>query len=186
MISTSEFRRGCKIELDGQPYIMTEFQHVKPGKGGAFVRTKLKNMITGAVLERTFRSSEKVARPDLEEKKMQYLYETDGQFYFMDTTTYDQMFFSEEDIGGDRDLLKENMECNVLFYRGNPVGVDIPMFIELAVAETEPGVRGDTASGGNKPARMETGAVIQVPLFITEGDIIKIDTRTRDYLERVR
>ena len=186
MIATNQFRRGCKIELDGQPYLMTEFQHVKPGKGGAFVRTKLKNMITGAVLEKTFRAGEKVAVPDLEEKKMQYLYETDGQFYFMDSVTYEQMFFSEEDLGGSRDLLKENMVCSVLFYRGNPVGVDIPMFIELAVAETEPGVRGDTASGGSKPARMETGAVIQVPLFVTEGDIIKIDTRTRDYLERVR
>jgi len=186
MIATNEFRRGCKIELDGQPYLMTEFQHVKPGKGGAFVRTKLKNMITGAVLEKTFRAGEKVATPDLEEKKMQFLYETDGQFYFMDSVTYEQMFFSEEDLGGNRDLLKENMVCNVLFYRGEPVGVDIPMFIELAVAETEPGVRGDTASGGSKPARVETGAIIQVPLFISEGDIIKIDTRTRDYLERVR
>lgn len=184
MLSTTDFRKGLKIELDGVPYVMVDFQHVKPGKGGAFVRTKLRNLISGGVVERTFRAGEKFDKPDLEEKKMQYLYAESTQFYFMDTETYEQTFLTQEQLGESKNYLQENITINVLFYQGKPIGVDLPTFVVLAVVKTDPGVRGDTASGGSKPATMETGAVIQVPLFINEGDKLKIDTRTGAYIER--
>lgn len=185
MLSTTDFRKGLKIEVDGVPYAMVDFQHVKPGKGGAFVRTKLRNLISGGVIERTFRAGEKFDKPDLEEKKMQYLYAEGAQFYFMDTETYEQTFLTEEQLGESKNYLQEHITINVLFYQGKPIGVDLPTFVVLTVAKTDPGLRGDTASGGSKPATMETGAVIQVPLFINEGDKLKIDTRTGDYIERV-
>ena len=186
MYSTPDFRKGLKIELNGEPYVMVDFLHVKPGKGGAFVRTTLKSMITGNVIDRTFRSGEKVDKPNLEEKQMQYLYEADDQFHFMDTETYEQSFLTKEQLGDARNYLQENVTVAVLFHDGKPIGVDVPMFVELTVASTEPGVKGDTAGGATKPATLETGMTIQVPLFVNEGDAVKIDTRTGKYMERVR
>jgi elongation factor P len=185
MYSTTDFRRGLKIEVDGTPYVIVEFQHVKPGKGGAFVRTKLRNLITGGVIDKTFRAGEKVEKPDLEEKNMQYLYSEGNQYYFMDTETYEQTFLTQEQLGESKNFLQENINVSILYYQGNPIGVELPIFVELEVKKTEPGVRGDTATGGSKPATLETGAVIQVPLFINEGDKVKIDTRTGEYIERV-
>ena len=165
--------------------MIVEFQHVKPGKGGAFVRTKLKNLVTGRVVDKNFRAGEKVGKPDLEEKSMQYLYAEGRQYYFMDNQTYEQTFLTEDQLGDSKNFLQENITISVLLYQGEPIGVDLPIFVELEITKTEPGVRGDTASGGTKPATVETGAVIQVPLFLNEGDKIKIDTRTGAYIERV-
>lgn len=186
MISTAEFRKGLRIELDGEPYTILEFQHVKPGKGGAFVRTKLKNLITGYVQDRTFRSGEKVEEPGLEEKRMQYLYREGELYHFMDLESYEQITLDKEQLGDSANFLAENISVDALFHRGKAIGIELPIFVELEVAETEPGVRGDTASGGNKPARTATGAVVSVPLFVNVGDIIKIDTRTGTYIERVK
>lgn len=184
MYSTSEFRRGLKIEIDGKPLIIVETQHVKPGKGGAFVRTKLKNLETGRVVEQTFRSGAKVGKPDLEEKYMQYLYKDGDQYVFMDNTTYDQMFIASEYLSDAIPFMHANIELTVLFFEGRPIGVDLPVSVVLEVAETEPGVKGDTATGANKAATLETGHVVQVPLFINEGDKLKIDTRNGNYMER--
>lgn len=186
MYSTPDFRKGLKIEINGEPFIIVDFLHVKPGKGGAFVRTTLKSLLGGNVIDRTFRSGEKVDKPDLEEKTMQYLYESDGQFFFMDSETYDQSFLTEDQLGDSKYYLQENVEIAVLFHNGKPIGVDVPMFVELRVASTEPGVKGDTAGGATKPATLETGMSVQVPLFINEGDVLKIDTRTGKYIERIR
>lgn len=184
MYSTSQFRNGLKIELEGEPYIIVDFQHVKPGKGGAFVRTRLKSLRTGLVQERTFRSGEKVERPDLDEREMQYLYEADGQWHFMDTKTFEQIFLTADQLGDEKNYLQENLVITVPFYKGQPIGVQVPNFVELTVTETDPGLRGDTASGATKPAKLETGYVVQVPLFINEGDRVRIDTRTGVYIER--
>jgi elongation factor P len=175
-----------KIEIDGEPYIIVEFQHVKPGKGGAFVRTKMKSLKSGNVIDRTFRSGEKVDIPELEEKTMQYLYAADKDRVFMDTTSYEQVSMSEQQLGDSINYLKENMEIKVLYFKGQPINVDVPMFVELAIARTDPGVRGDTASGGAKPATLETGAVVKVPFYLNEGDIVKVDTRTGTFIERVK
>lgn len=183
--STAEFRKGLKIEMDGDPMVIVEFQHVKPGKGGAFVRTRLKSLISGKVLEKTFRSGEKVDVPDLEDKNMVYLYSDDSGYHFMDNETYEQMVMTKDHIGSALGYLKENVAIDVLFHNKKPIGVEIPSFMDLTVAETVPGVRGNTVSGATKPAKLETGATVQVPLFINEGDIIKVDTRTGDYIERV-
>jgi elongation factor P len=183
-VSTAEFKKGLKIELDGAPYAIVDFQHVKPGKGGAFVRTKLKHLRLGTVIDNTFRAGEKVELVNFDERRMQYLYR-DDRYHFMDTETYDQIALSAEQVGDARDFLKENTEVEILFIDGSPATVELPNFIELQIAETEPGVRGDTASGGSKPARLETGAVIQVPLFLNVGDVVKVDTRSGDYLGRV-
>ncbi|HNR52709.1 MAG: Elongation factor P [Deltaproteobacteria bacterium ADurb.BinA179] len=183
--STAQFRKGLKIELDGEPFTIVDFQHVKPGKGGAFVRTRMKSLITGNVLEKTFRSGEKVDVPNLEERKMSFLYQDDSGYWFMDTQTFEQMNLSEDHIEDAIGFLKENVEVGILFHNGAPIGIDLPMFLELAVAETDPGIRGNTASGGSKPAKLETGVTVQVPLFISEGDVIKVDTRTKAYIERV-
>jgi elongation factor P len=186
MYSTAEFRKGLRIELEGKPYLMVDFQHVKPGKGGAFVRTKLKNMINGRVVDQTFRSGEKVGRPDLEEKEMQYLYRDGEHFVFMDNATYDQVFLSKEQVGEQSQFLQESITIKVLYYNKEPLGLELPTFVELAVTAAEPGFKGDTASGGSKPATLETGAVIQVPLFVSEGDKIRVDTRSGTYIERVK
>jgi len=186
MYSTADFRKGLKIEIDGAPYTIVDFQHVKPGKGGAFVRTKIKNLVTGRVLDQTFRSGEKVERPDLAEKDMQYLYQEEDRYCFMDNESYEQIFLSAEQLGEGQAFLQDNLNLKVLFFKGDPIAVELPTFVELEVSQTEPGVRGDTASGGSKPATLETGAVIQVPLFINEGDRIKVDTRTGSYVERVK
>lgn len=183
--STAEFRKGLKIELEGDPLVIVDFQHVKPGKGGAFVRTRMKSLITGRVLEKTFRSGEKVDVPDLEEKNMVYLYNDDSGYHFMDNETYEQQTLNEDHIGAALGYLKENVAVDVLFHNKKPIGVEIPSFLEIRIAETVPGVRGNTVSGATKPAKLETGATVQVPLFINEGDVIKVDTRTGDYIERV-
>jgi len=175
-----------KIELEGEPFLIAEFQHVKPGKGGAFVRTKLKSLITGNVIDRTFRSGDKVKRPDFEEKEMQYLYRDENGFTFMDLVSYDQVLVSTEDLGDIQGFLQEQVSVTVQLYNGKPIGVELPIFVELKVVRSEPGVKGDTASGATKPAELETGAVIQVPLFVEEGDVVKIDTRDGVYMERVR
>lgn len=186
MYSTGDFKKGLKIEIDETPYVIVDFLHVKPGKGGAFVRTKLKSLLTGRVLDQTFRSGEKVKRPDLMEREMQFLYRADNDFHMMDNETYEQIVITAEQMGDASLFLTENLNVKVLFFNQQPVGVELPTFVELAVAETEPGVRGDTASGGNKPATLETGAVVQVPLFINEGDRVRVDTRTCEYIERVK
>src|SRR5574341_1769679 len=184
MYSTSDFRNGLKIEFEGQPYWIVYFQHVKPGKGGAFVRTKLKNMKTGAVIEHTFRSGDKVEKPDLDQRDMQFMYRMESQCYFMDTSSYEQIYLDEEHVGDAGRYLIENLPVKILFYRGEPIGIDLPTFIDLTIVDTEPGVRGDTVSGGSKSAKLESGAVVQVPLFLNVGDRIKVDTRTGTYIER--
>ena len=186
MISTTDFRGGVRLMVDGEPFYIVEFQHVKPGKGGAFVRTKLKSYISGNVLDRTFRSGERFEEPNLEEREMQFLYATGNDYTFMDTDTYEQLTFEKKQLGENADLLKENMTVNILIYEHRPIDVELPIFIELKVVDAEPGVRGDTASGGTKPAIVETGATIKVPLYLEVGTVIKIDTRTRAYVERVR
>ena len=182
--STAEFKKGMKIELDGEPYSIVDFQHVKPGKGGAFVRTKLKHMRVGKVIDHTYRAGEKVELVDFEEKGMQFLYR-DDRYHFMDLESYEQISLSEDEVGDAREFLKENTEVEVLFINGSPVTVELPNFMELAIVKTEPGVRGDTATGGTKPAELESGAVVQVPLFLNIGDVVKVDTRTSEYLSRV-
>ncbi len=185
MIATSEFRKGLKIELEGEPFVIVDFQHVKPGKGNAFVRTKLRSLVTGNVLDRTFRSGEKVDSPDLEERGMQFMYVQGNDYAFMDSKTYEQITLDRDHLGDGADYLQENCSVRVLYHNGRPIGVDVPTFVELEVARTEPGVKGDTATGATKAATLETGKVVQVPLFINEGDVLKIDTRTGEYVERV-
>jgi elongation factor P len=184
-VDTSQFRNGLKIEIDGEPYTMTYFQHVKPGKGGAFVRTKIKNLRTGRVLDKTFRSGEKVDEAEVEDKRMQFLYMDGEQLVFMDTETYDQIPFSAEQVGDARKYMLENIEVDVIFWKGKPINIELPSFIEAVVSQTDPGIKGDTASGATKPATIETGATIQVPLFIKEGEVIRVDTRSGEYVERV-
>ncbi len=186
MASTVDFRNGMVLDIDGQLWSIAYFQHVKPGKGGAFVRTKLKNVLTGAVVDKTYRSGEKVTEVRLERRTVSYSY-SDGEFYhFMDQQTYEMIPISGDLLGEDQlKYLKENMECEGLVHDGNVIAVELPQFVELAVAETDPGLRGDTAQGGTKPARLETGAVIQVPLFVDEGDVLKVDRREDKYLTRV-
>lgn len=186
MIDTSDFRNGLSIIQGNDIFTIVEFQHVKPGKGGAFVRTRLKNVRTGAVIDKTFRAGERMEQAILERKPMQFLYKQDDQYYLMNTETYDQIAVSEDLIGPPVKYLKDGMEVTVVEHNGNIIAVEVPFFVELVVAETEPGVRGDTASGGSKPATLETGAVIQVPFFVDVGDKVKVDTRTDEYLERVK
>lgn len=185
VIDTSEFRNGLKIEIDDHPYEIVEFQHVKPGKGSAFVRTKYRSLISGNVLEKNFRSGDKFERPDIEEKSMQFLYKEGTDYHFMDQKTFEQTFLPEDALGSAKDFLKENIEAQILFYRGKAIGVTVPNTMELKIVKCDPGVRGDTVSGALKPAELETGFVVQVPLFINEGDVIKVDTRTGQYLTRV-
>ncbi|MFH1091846.1 MAG: elongation factor P [Pseudomonadota bacterium] len=186
MYSTSDFRKGLKIEFKNEPYVIVDFLHVKPGKGGAFIRTKLKNMITGRVLEETFRSGEKVGRPNLEEKQMQYLYLDPQGYCFMDNETYEQIFLTAAQVGDSKNFLKENIDLKVLFFNGRPIGLDLPTTVNLTVVKSDPGIKGDTATGATKPATLETGYVVQVPLFINEGDVLKIDTRSGAYIERAK
>lgn len=186
MISTSEFRTGTRLELDGTPYFIVDFQHVKPGKGGAFVRTKLKNYRTGQVLERTFRSGERFDEPNLDDRQMQYLYAAGDTLIFMDQETYEQHTYEKAQLGPNTDLIKEDTVVTILLYKGEPIAMELPTFMELKVVEADPGIRGDTATGGSKPAVLETGAVIKVPLYLEAGEVIRIDTRNREYVERVR
>jgi elongation factor P len=185
MYETSDLRKNLKIQIDGEPYVVLEAQFVKPGKGGAFTRTKLRNMLTGNVIDRTFRSGEKLEPADLMEQKLQFLY-ADDMYHFMNTETYEQSEISEQLLGDDRLFLTESIEVSVLFFNAKPIGITLPIFIEVEVTETEPGIKGDTATGATKPAIVSSGAKVQVPLFINEGDWIKVDTRTREYIERVK
>ena len=184
MISTNELKNGFVIELDGQLNTVVEFQHVKPGKGGAFVRTKLKNLATGAVVDRTFRAGEKLTRVTTQTKNMQYLYEDGADLVLMDNETYEQFNFPAAGVES-RDLLGPNAEVQVLFVRDAPFRVELPIAVELAVVRTDPGAKGDTVSNVTKPAELETGATVNVPLFVNEGDRLRIDTRTRQYVSRV-
>jgi elongation factor P len=186
VISTTDFRGGVRLMVDGEPFYIVEFQHVKPGKGGAFVRTKLKSYKTGNVLDRTFRSGERLEEPDLEERDMQFLYASGDTYTFMDTESFEQFTYEKKQLGENADLLKENTVSKILVYEHQPLAVELPIFIELKVVDGEPGVRGDTASGGTRPVIVETGASIKVPLYLEIGEVIKIDTRTRAYVERVR
>ena len=185
MISAGEFRNGITFEQDGNVYQVVEFQHVKPGKGAAFVRTKLKNVITGGVVEKTYRPTEKVEKAHIDRKTMQYLYNDSGLYYFMDLESYKQLPLSEEQVGDALKFVKENMEVLLLFYKGTVFGIEPPNFVELEITDTEPGFKGDTATGATKPATLETGAVVNVPLFVGPGETIRIDTRTGEYMERV-
>ncbi len=185
MHETNDFRKGLKILLDNDPYIVLDFQHVKPGKGNQFTRCKLRNMITGSNLERTFKSGEKFGVPDVDAREVAFLYKDDTGNHFMDQTSYDQFTLSDEEVGEASNFLIENLKVSILFFNNKAIGIDVPNQVELAVAKTDPGLKGNTVSGGNKPATMETGLVVQVPLHINEGETLKIDTRTNEYLERV-
>lgn len=187
MASTADFRNGMVMRFNGELYSIVEFQHVKPGKGGAFVRTKLKNVITGRVIDNTFRSGEKVEEVRLEARQMQYLYREGDQYVFMDNETYEQYNLDNSLVSDEiAQYLKEGETYKVMFSEGIPLLVEVPFFLELEIVETEPGIKGDTVSSTTKPATLETGAVVQVPLFVEQGDIIKIDTRSNEYLERVK
>lgn len=185
MISTNEFKTGITIEIDGVLWNIVDFLHVKPGKGSAFVKTKLKNVETGSVLEKTFRAGEKFPRAILDRREMQYLYMSgDNEYTFMDNESYDQITLSKEQIGDGIKYLKENMVLNVLKHGDKVIGVDLPNVVELEVVDTPPGEKGNTAQGGTKPATLETGAIVQVPFFVNNGDVLRVDTRTNTYLER--
>ena len=186
MLESGDLKKGRKIEIDGEPYLIVQFEFTKPGKGQALYKCKLKNMVTGVQFDRTFRSSEKFKEPDLTEQEMEYLYSDGDRYCFMNTSTYDQEFLTEDQVSDTIDFLKENTVCNVLLFEGTPIGISLPNFINLKVVKTDPWVKGDTASGDSKPATLETGYVIQVPPFIEEGELLKIDTRTGAYVERVK
>ena len=184
MITAGDFRNGVTFEMDGQVVSFIEFQHVKPGKGAAFVRTKIRNVISGAVVEKTFNPTEKFPTAFIERKDMEYLYEDGELYYFMDNETYEQTPINKDVLGDNFKFVKENMICKVLSYKGNVFGVEPPTFVKLQITQTEPGVKGDTATNVTKPATLETGAEIKVPIFINEGDTIQIDTRTGEYMSR--
>jgi elongation factor P len=186
MYDTSDIRKGLKVLMDGNPYTVVEFQFVKPGKGAAFTRTKFKNMLTGGVIEKNIRSGEKLEPANVEERDMQFLYKEGDDFVFMDQSTYEQVTVTAEVIGEDADLMKDNIDVTVLFFNERAVGASLPTFVVLRVTQTEPGARGDTSGSVTKAATVETGAEIQVPLFINEGDLLKVDTRSRSYVERVK
>lgn len=186
MYDTSDIRKGLKVLMDSQPFTVVEFQFVKPGKGSAFTRTKFKNLLTGAVIEKNIRSGEKLEPANVEEREMQYLYQDGEDFVFMDSGSYEQVSVLGTIIGDDADLLKDNLGCMVLFFNERPVGISLPNFVILEVTRTEPGVRGDSSGNVTKPATVESGAEVQVPLFINEGDMLKVDTRNKAYVERVK
>ena len=185
MISAGDFKNGLTVEIEGNIYQILEFQHVKPGKGAAFVRTKLKNIINGGAVEKTFRPNEKFEQARIDRKDMQYLYQDGDLFNFMDVETYDQIALNAEFVGDSLKFVKENEVVKICSHNGNVFSVEPPLFVELAITETEPGFKGDTAQGATKPATVETGAVVMVPLFVEQGDVLKIDTRTGEYLSRV-
>lgn len=185
MYETGDFKKGLRILVDGQPYSVIDFQHVKPGKGNQFSRTKLRNLLTGQQLERTFKSGERFGIPDVMNREMNYLYKDDNGYTFMDKENYEQITMSESGIGDSKNFLIENLEVVVLFYNEKPVSVDVPKAVNLKVVQTDPGMRGDTVTGATKPATMETGLVVKVPLHINEGDVLRVDTTTGDYVSRV-
>lgn len=185
MISAGDFRKGLTVEMDNSVYSIVDFQHVKPGKGSPFVRTRMKNIITGGIIEKTFSPTEKLPRAHVETKEMQYLYNDGELYYFMDTETYEQIPLNHSQVEDAIMYIKENSNVTIKFFKGEAFSVEPPNFVELVVTETEPGFKGDTATGGSKPATLETGAVIQVPLFVNIGDTIRVDTRTGEYMERI-
>jgi len=185
MYDTKQFRKGLKIELEGVPYNIVDYQLVSPGKGGSFVRTKLKNMLNGSVLEKTFKTGDKVDKPDLEQHEFQYLFKEGEHFVFMNQSTYDQVPLDDAIVGTSKDFLQENLAVQILFYNGSPVGLELPTFVELKITSTEPGFKGDTATNAQKAAVVETGATVMVPLHLKEGEIIKIDTRDSKYVEKI-
>lgn len=185
MYLASDLRKGLKMDIDGEPHVIVEFEFKKPGKGQSLYKCKLRNMITGAQFERTYRSGDKFHKADLEELEMEYLYADQDQFCFMDTSTYEQHFMTKDQVGETKDLLKDNIKCSILMHNGHPIGLTLPNFVVLRVVESEPWAKGDTATGDTKPAILETGFEVQVPPFVDEGQLVKIDTRTRTYVERV-
>lgn len=186
MYDTSDIRKGLKIEIDGDPYVVVDFQFVKPGKGQAFTRTRIKNLITGAVLDKTYKSGEKFQPANIEERQMQYLYKEGENYCFMDQTTFEQVFVDGAVVDDLAQFMPDNLEVSVMFFSDRPVGVTLPTFVELEVTQTDPGLKGDTATGATKPAVLSTGATINVPLFIEQGEVLKIDTRSGEYVERVK
>ena len=186
MLESGDLRKGVKLEIDGEPYIIVQFEFVKPGKGQALYKCKLKNMITGAQFDRTYRSGEKFTPADLEETEMEYLYYDGDRYCFMNTSNYEQEMLGEDQIGEAKTLLKENTVCSVLLFQGRAIGITLPNFVDLRITQAEPWAKGDTAGGSTKPATLETGYVVQVPPFVNEGELIRIDTRTGEYVERVK
>ncbi|MDD2502493.1 MAG: elongation factor P [Clostridia bacterium] len=185
MISAGDFRKGITVEMDGTVYSIVDFQHVKPGKGAAFVRTKLKNIMTGGILEKTFSPSDKLPRAHVETKEMQYLYNDGELYYFMDMETYEQIPLNHSQVEEAIMYVKENTFATIKFFKGDAFSVEAPNFVELKISQTDPGFKGDTATGGTKPATLETGALIHVPLFVNTGDVVRVDTRTGEYMERM-
>jgi len=186
MYDSKDLRKGLKIEIDGDPYVVVQFQFSKPGKGKSYYKCKLKNMVTGAQFDRTFRSGDKFNEANLEEHEMEYLYSDGKQYCFMNTATYDQDFLNKDQVSEAIDFLKENTVCNVLYFEEKPIGISLPIFVDLKIVKSDPWAKGDTASGDTKPATLETGYVIQVPPFVEEGELVRIDTRTGEYVERVK
>ena len=186
MYTSSDLRKGLKIEIDGDPYLVVQYEFSKPGKGKAYYKCKLKNLLTGAQFDRTFRSSDKFDEPNLEDHEMEYLYSDGEQYCFMNTSTYDQIFLTQDQVGDAINFLKENTVCNVLLFKGSPIEISLPIFVELRIDKADPWAKGDTASGSTKPVTLETGYEIQVPPFIEEGEMVRIDTRTGEYVERVK
>lgn len=184
-VGINQFKTGLTILIDADVYVVIEFQHVKPGKGAGFVRTRVKNLRTGNVLERTFRGDEKIEEAFLDQRKMQYMYKSGDMYNFMDKENYEQVEISADHLGDDAKFLKDNLDIIVYYYKGEPITIELPMFINFEIKSTEPGIKGDTAKGGTKPAELETGVIVQVPLFVEVGDVIKVDTRTGSYVERV-
>ena len=186
VVSAGDLRKGLKLEIDGDPYVVVDFSFTKPGKGQALYRCRLRNMINGTQFDRTYRSGDKFTGADLQEQKMEYLYREGKQYCFMNTSTYEQVYLSEEQVGDAVNYLTENLGVDMLFFQGRPIGLTLPYFVELKVVKADPGVKGDTASGATKLVTMETGLVMQVPLFIEEGEVLRLDTRTGAYVERVK
>jgi len=186
MYDTSDIRKGLKFQIDGEPYVVVDFQFVKPGKGTAFTKTRIKNLITGAVLDKTFRSNERLEPANIEEKQMQFLYIEGDSYCFMDEESYEQVLITKDIVDEAAKFLSDNLKVSVLFFNERPVGITLPNFVVLQVTQSDPGIRGDTASGATKPATLSTGAIINVPLFIDEGEWLRIDTRTGEYVERVK
>jgi len=186
MYTSSDLRKGLKIEIDGDPYVVVQYEFLKPGKGKAYYKCRLKNLLTGAQFDRTFRSSDKFDEPHLEDHEMEYLYSDGEKYCFMNTATYDQIFLTQDQVGDAVNFLNENTVCNVLLFKGNPIGISLPIFVDLRIKKADPWAKGDTASGSTKPVILETGYEIQVPPFIEEGEMVRIDTRTGEYVGRVK
>ncbi len=184
MLSTNDFRTGSTVTIDGDAWQVVDFQHVKPGKGAAFVRAKLRNLCTGSIVEKTFNAGEKFPKAHIDRREMEYLYESDGAHIFMDTENFEQSELNKETLGNAINFLKENMKVNIMVYQGKVLGIDLPNVVELEVVETDPGIKGDTATGGTKSATLDTGYTVKVPLFIEVGNVLRIDTRTGEYVER--